>query len=58
MSETAENLPSHMQNNLVCHELGHTIGFDDGGTTQTSCMTGGHTAKYNSTETNVINARW
>ena len=58
ISETAENLPSNIQNNLVCHELGHTIGFNDGGTLQTSCMTGGHTAKYNTAEINMINSRW
>ena len=34
-------MSSLLQNNLVCHELGHTVGFADGGTLQHSCMDGG-----------------
>ena len=54
----APTASSHVQNNLVCHELGHTIAFGDGGTTSLSCLTGGMTATFSPTETNIINTRW
>lgn len=53
-----QNLPSHMKNNLVCHELGHTVGFNDGGTTGSSCMTSGQNSRLGWWEVATINASY
>jgi hypothetical protein len=49
------NLSTSLQKNLVCHEAGHTVGFRDGGTDQTSCMDGGDNSQIKSYEIGKIN---
>jgi hypothetical protein len=52
------NLSTLGQQNLTCHEIGHTVGFRDGGWNGTSCMTGGNNAILTSFERGEINARY
>jgi len=47
-----------LRNNLVCHELGHSVGFNDGGTSSTSCMTGGNNNKLDPYEIRAINLQY
>ena len=47
-----------LQNNLVCHELGHSVGFRDGGTAGASCMTGGDNNKLAWWEIQKINFKY
>jgi len=49
-------LGSHMTNNLVCHEIGHSVLFRDGGTTGSSCMTAGDNSRLGWWEKGTINA--
>lgn len=42
----------------VCHEFGHTVGFDDGGLTDLSCMDGGGWSGLSSYEINKINGKY
>ena len=49
---------SHMKNNAVCHECGHTVGFGDGGVAGASCIVGGATSRISALEHNQINARY
>lgn len=58
INETAENLSELLQNNLVCHELGHTVGFGDGGTAGASCMTGGDNNQLAWWEIQTINSKY
>ena len=51
-------MPDHMQNNLICHELGHTVGFADGGNLKTSCMDGGDNNELGNYEMGKINDRY
>ncbi len=44
--------------NVACHEIGHTVGFDDGGTAGFSCMDGGNNGILASYEINKINGRY
>lgn len=44
------------QKNITCHESGHTLGFDDGGTDQTSCMDGGNNGLVGPNEVAHVNA--
>lgn len=44
IKEDAINLTQLQEENLTCHEVGHTVGFRDGGTDGTSCMDGGNNA--------------
>lgn len=46
-----------LQNNLVCHELGHSVGFGHG-TAGASCMTGGENNRLAWWEIQAINARY
>ena len=47
-----------LQNNLVCHELGHSVGFGDGGTAGASCMTGGENNRLAWWEIQTINSKY
>ena len=47
-----------LRNNLVCHELGHTVGFQDGGTSKTSCMTDGRNNMLDQWEIRAINLQY
>ncbi len=47
-----------LRNNLVCHELGHTVGLHDGGTSKTSCMTYGDNNKLDRWEIRAINLQY
>jgi 6-phosphogluconate dehydrogenase (decarboxylating) len=38
------------ERNLTCHEVGHSVGFRDGGYNGTSFMTGGNNAVLNEFE--------
>lgn len=51
-------LTTLLQENLTCHEIGHTVGFRDGGFNGTSCMTGGNNAILNWFERLEINGRY
>jgi hypothetical protein len=51
-------LDTTLEKNLACHEVGHTVGFDDGGTARLSCMDGGDNAKLGSYEKIRINNRY
>lgn len=44
--------------NLACHEIGHTVGFRDGGTASTSCMDGGNNGVLGTYERRLINDRY
>ena len=57
ISLTATDLSVLLQNNLVCHELGHSIGFGHG-TSKTSCMTEGENNKLDVWEIAAINSRY
>ena len=54
IGDDAHELSDLLQNNLVCHELGHSIGFGDG-TAGTSCMSGGDNNQLNLIEIQSIN---
>ncbi len=58
IADDADEMSSLLQNNLVCHELGHTVGFADGGTLQHSCMDGGDNNMLRPYERGKINARY
>lgn len=53
----ADNLPILQERNLVCHEIGHTVGFGHG-TDHTSCMSGGNNNILGWWEVNLINGRY
>lgn len=57
INETTANMASHIKNNLVCHELGHTVGFGHG-VVESSCMTGGDNSRLGWWEVNAINGRY
>ncbi len=44
--------------NVFCHEVGHTVGFRDGGTAGTSCMDGGDNGILGQYEIDKINLRY
>lgn len=46
-----------LQNNLVCHELGHSVGFGHG-TAGASCMTGGENNRLAWWEIQTINSKY
>lgn len=52
---TVGQLSSHMRNNLVCHEIAHTLGFNDGGSTGSSCLTSGNNSRLGWWERDEIN---
>lgn len=55
-SDFADTHSSHMKNNAVCHEFGHTVGFDDGGLNGGSCMTGGDNTRLAGWEVLQLNS--
>lgn len=58
IDDTAVDNTSHMQNNLVCHEFGHSVGLRDGGTIASTCMTGGDNTQLRWWEINQINGKY
>ncbi|MBQ89816.1 MAG: hypothetical protein CL441_00110 [Acidimicrobiaceae bacterium] len=46
------------KHNMACHEIGHTVGFRDGGTAQTSCMDGGNNQMLGTYEIAKINLHY
>ena len=57
IADDAHNLSPLLQNNLVCHELGHSIGFGHG-ITRDSCMSGGDNNALNPREIGLINFKY
>ena len=57
IDEDSYKLSNLLQNNLVCHELGHSIGFGHG-ITGDSCMSGGDNNALNPREIDLINFRY
>lgn len=57
IADDAHELPDLHQNNLVCHEVGHSIGFGHG-TAGDSCMSGGENNRLNHIEVGLINSRY
>lgn len=56
IKDDATGLSSLLSKNLACHELGHTVGFRDGGNNGTSCMDGGENGAIDDWEISHINA--
>ena len=54
IADDAHELSDLHQNNIVCHEIGHSIGFGHG-TSATSCMSGGDNNQLNAIEIGLIN---
>ncbi len=54
----AYNLSRTLEANLVCHEVGHSVGLRDGGWARTSCMDSGDNAQLGVYERSLINARY
>ncbi len=57
INSIAHNMSNLLQNNLVCHELGHSVGFGHG-TTRDSCMSGGDNNRLNANEIRSINYQY
>lgn len=49
---------SQVMTNAVCHEFGHTVGFDDGGWQAASCMTGANSSRLRWWERSLVNNRY
>ena len=54
IADDAHQLSDLLQNNLVCHEVGHSIGFGHG-TAGDSCMSGGDNNQLSHIEVGLIN---
>ena len=54
IGDDSHNLSELHQNNLVCHEIGHSIGFGHG-TAGNSCMSNGENNQLNTIEIGLIN---
>ncbi len=57
IDEDAWDLTFLLEKNLVCHEVGHTVGFGHG-STQDSCMSSGDNNKLNTWEKDKINGHY
>ena len=57
IADDAHNLSELLKNNLVCHEIGHSIGFGHG-TSGSSCMSGGDNNQLNTIEVGLINGHY
>lgn len=57
IADDAHQLSDLLQNNLVCHEIGHSIGFGHG-TSGTSCMSSGDNNLLNTIEIGLINQHY
>ena len=57
IADDAHELSDLHQNNLVCHEVGHSIGFGHG-TAGNSCMSGGENNQLSHIEVGLINGRY
>ncbi len=57
IADDTHNLSDLLQNNLVCHEIRHSIGFGHG-TSGTSCMSGGENNQLNTIEVGLINGHY
>ena len=57
IADNAHELSDLLQNNLVCHEVGHSIGFGHG-TAGDSCMSGGENNQLNHIEIGLINGHY
>ena len=57
IADDAHNLSELLKNNLVCHEIGHSIGFGHG-TSGTSCMSGADNNQLNTIEVGLINGHY
>lgn len=57
IADDADELSDLLQNNLVCHELGHSFGFGHG-TAGASCMTGGDNNMLAWWEVQTINSKY
>ena len=57
IADDADQMSDLLQNNLVCHELGHSVGFGHG-TAGASCMTGGDNNMLAWWEIQTINSKY
>ncbi len=57
IADDAHELSDLLQNNLVCHEIGHSIGFGHG-TAGDSCMSGGDNNQLSYIEIGLINGHY
>lgn len=57
IADDAESMSDLLQNNLVCHEIGHSVGFGHG-TVGASCMTGGENNRLAWWEIQTINTKY
>lgn len=57
IADDAHELSDLLQNNLVCHEVGHSIGFGHGSAGD-SCMSGGENNQLSHIEVGLINGHY